>query len=151
MTSSTPHVSLSGFGYLEPLARSIRTSSMPGRQQVRQVHQLPPKLAAITERLSPRSNWMRSAPGSPPRVRSLSPEQSRSITDSLDCLSSEYARSGMWPPNRPPLQTIARSPGLAPVQRRHARTSEWHSPASPAYALPSKMDEPRAWAKAWRV
>ena len=60
--SASPHVSLAGFAYLEPLSRPIRVDdssyNSPEHEQHRAL-ELPSKLASLTERLAAQSNWVR--------------------------------------------------------------------------------------------
>ena len=149
MSVLTPHVTLTGFGYLEPLARQTRTTATLGRPKTWTTEPLTRKHAAITERLSARSNWMRASPNSPPR-QTLSP-LAYSVDLSLDSISSDYARSGVWPANRPPLPSMARSPRSTAQQRRRVNTKEWHMPPSPHELRHDAVDDPRAWASSWRI
>ena len=59
--SCSPHVSLAGFAYLEPLSRPIRVDdssyNSPEHEQHRAL-ELPSKLASLTERLAAQSNWV---------------------------------------------------------------------------------------------
>ena len=89
--SASPHVSLAGFAYLEPLSRPIRVDdssyNSPEHEQHRAL-ELPSKLASLTERLAAQSNWVKreeqKSPGrSPPSL----------TTSRIDC-ESEFARSG---------------------------------------------------------
>ena len=122
--SSSPHVSLAGFAYLEPLSRPIRVVDSswdsPEHEQQRTL-ELPRKLASLTERLAAQSNWVR-------REQQKSPGRSPpSLTTSRIDSESEFARSGIWPSLSPPKATVARKPDSTALQRRRPLTKVWHT------------------------
>ena len=146
MSALSPHVSLAGFGYLEPLARPMTSTPKTPVTMPITDRSLPPRLASLTARLSPRSNWVRRSPATlelDGRARMLSPVAS--ILDSS--MGSDFGRSGVSPlHSHPPIPTIAREKQSTAQQRREVKTSEWH--LKPLWSPPSKREMPidtRRW------
>ena len=145
MSSATQHVALCGFGYLEPIARPIRFQGSVAPELPEPPRKLPPKLAALTERLAVRSNWLsREAdahkPPSPCKALYSPPMGSRVDSD------SSYYKSGTWPRALPPTPTTPRVQESTALMRRHPLTSEWHarspSPTRPMYPPRDNNEEP---------
>ena len=133
--SCSPHVSLAGFAYLEPLSRPIRVDdssyNSPEHEQHRAL-ELPSKLASLTERLAAQSNWVR---GEEQKSPGRSPP---SLTTSRIDSESEFARSGIWPSLSPPKPTVARKPDSTALQRRRPLTNTWHAVPSQTAKKPKK-------------
>ena len=130
MASASPHVSLAGFAYLEPLARPLARSSSVLPTVMPVCQPLSPKLRSLTERLSPESNWMTRIPeplGGTSRAGCLSPKLKPNPLH-CDGICSDFARSGVWPVNRRRSPTTPRPRGLTAQMRRELDTNEWHTP-----------------------
>ena len=150
MTSSSPHVTLAGFGYLEPLARPIRCPASINSASAQQQPGLSKKLLKLTDRLATKSNWVRRESHSPQRSRYPEGEFSSPRTDSFSNYTSSYAQSGSWPRSSSPRPSEARSPNSTALQRRNPPTTEFHVPASPEFRRIEPEPEPPLHTNAWR-
>ena len=155
--SNTPHVTLTGFGYLEPLARPIKPPTVVAPPEVPEVPPLSPRIAKLTDRLAVRSQWLkRRGPSNLAHDTKLSPGGTDLFALSRVNTNSQYSTSGIWPSISPPRPTVARgalhaSPRQPAIQRRvGSLTSDWHVPPQPGQAARAEDGEvPFAWRKRW--
>ena len=151
--SNTPHVTLTGFGYLEPLARPIRTVNSMAPPKGWDVPPLSPREQRLTSRLATRSNWLRQDPAelTDSSTTKLRRRSFKGGNDLLDSMNSQYSTTGIWPADTPPKPTVAREKESTALQRRVATaTSKWHAPPQPEHAArPEDEEEPFTWRKRW--